>query len=104
VRGRRTGRPISTPLAPFDYQGVRYLVGGGGETHWVRNLRTAGKGRLRMGNARQDFRAIELQGLERDRIVTAYHQFMGRRVQRYFAALPELADHPVFRVEPMGPG
>jgi hypothetical protein len=46
VRGRRSGLPITTPLAPFDYEGARYLVGGGGETHWVRNLRAAGQGQL----------------------------------------------------------
>jgi deazaflavin-dependent oxidoreductase (nitroreductase family) len=99
VRGRRSGLPITTPLAPFDYQGARYLVGGGGDTHWVRNLRAAGQGELRMRGTHQDFRAVELQGAQRDRIVTAYRDFMGRRSQRYFAALPASADHPVFRVE-----
>ena len=44
VRGRRSGSPITIPLNPFEYQGARYLVGGGGETHWVRNLRVGGKG------------------------------------------------------------
>jgi deazaflavin-dependent oxidoreductase (nitroreductase family) len=51
VRGRRSGLPLTTPLAPFDYEGARYLVGGGGETHWVRNLRAAGQGQLRMRGA-----------------------------------------------------
>ena len=49
VAGRRTGRPISTPVPPFEYGGARYLVSGGGETHWVRNLRAAGQGELRRG-------------------------------------------------------
>jgi deazaflavin-dependent oxidoreductase (nitroreductase family) len=104
VRGRRSGLPITTPLAPFDYEGARYLVGGGGETHWVRNLRAAGQGQLRMGGTHQDFRAVELHGTERDRIVAAYRAFMGRRAQSYFVALPNLADHPVFRIEPDGTG
>ena len=39
VRGRRTGRPIRTPVPTLDVGGTRYLVSGGGETHWVRNLR-----------------------------------------------------------------
>jgi deazaflavin-dependent oxidoreductase (nitroreductase family) len=100
VRGRQSGLTITTPLNPFEYQGARYLVGGGGDTHWVRNLRAAGKGQLRMGRKHQEFRAVEIQGAERDRIVTAYRDFMGRRSQSYFEALPNLADHPVFRVEP----
>jgi deazaflavin-dependent oxidoreductase (nitroreductase family) len=103
VRGRRSGLPISTPLAPFDYEGARYLVGGGGDTHWVRNLRAAGEGQLRVGGKHQDFRTFEIQGPERDRIVTAYRASMGRRFESYFKALPNPADHPVFRVEPMGP-
>jgi deazaflavin-dependent oxidoreductase (nitroreductase family) len=101
VRGRRSGMRITTPLNPFDFEGARYLVGGGGDAHWVRNLRAAGEGQLRMGGKHQDFRAVEIQGAERDRIVTAYREFMGRRSQTYFQALPNPADHPVFRVEPM---
>jgi deazaflavin-dependent oxidoreductase (nitroreductase family) len=104
VRGRRSGLPITTPLAPFEYEGSRYLVGGGGDTHWVRNLRAAGEGQLRMGGKHQDFRTVEIQGPERDRIVTAYRKSMGRRFESYFKALPNPADHPVFRVEPMGHG
>lgn len=104
VRGRRSGLPITTPLAPFEFEGARYLVGGGGDTHWVRNLRAAGEGQLRMGGKHQDFRTVEIQGSERDRIVTAYRKSMGRRFESYFKALPNPADHPVFRVEPMGQG
>ena len=100
VRGRRSGRSITIPLAPFDYQGSRYLVGGRGETQWVRNLRAAGRGQLRYHGAPKAFRAIELQGGERDRIVVAYRDLMGRRASELFRALPDLADHPVFRVEP----
>ena len=101
VRGRRSGVSIKTPLAPFTHQGVRYLVSGGGETQWVRNLRAAGQGQLRVGRSHEDFRAVELEGVERDQIVAAYRDHMGRRAQRYFVALPELSDHPVFRVEPI---
>jgi deazaflavin-dependent oxidoreductase (nitroreductase family) len=100
VRGRRSGLPITTPLAPFDYEGTPYLVGGGGETHWVRNLRAARQGQLRMRGTHLDFRAVELHGDERDRVVAAYRDFTGRRSEQYFAALPRLSDHPVFRVEP----
>ncbi|HVC78794.1 MAG TPA: nitroreductase/quinone reductase family protein [Candidatus Micrarchaeaceae archaeon] len=98
----RSARPITTPFAPFDFEGARYLVGGGGETQWVRNVRAAGEAQLRMGGNHQAIRTVEIQGPERDRIVTAYRKSMGRRVERYFKVLPNPADHPVFRVEPMG--
>lgn len=101
VRGRRSGLPITTPLAPFDFEGNRYLVGGGGETQWVRNLRASGQGQLRAIGKHQDFRAVEIEGDERDRIVAAYRDHMGSRFESYFKALPDLSKHPVFRVDPI---
>jgi deazaflavin-dependent oxidoreductase (nitroreductase family) len=100
VRGRRSGRLIRTPVPVFEFDGARYLVGGGGETHWVRNLRAAGEGELRRGRTREPFRALELQGDAQVRVVAAYRQRMGRRAAAFFAALPEPTAHPVFRVDP----
>ena len=102
VAGRRTGRPRAVPLGrPFEVDGVRYLVAGGGETQWVRNLRSAGGGSIRFQGVTTRFRAVEIEGAERDRIVTAYREKQGRTVDGFFRQLPALADHPVFRVEPI---
>jgi len=101
VRGRTSGRPIRVLVPPFLDGGERYLVAGGGETHWVRNLRAAGEAELRRGRSRQRVRAIEVEGAERDRVVAAYRDRMDRRAAAYFAALPDLADHPAFRLEPV---
>jgi deazaflavin-dependent oxidoreductase (nitroreductase family) len=103
VVGRRSGRPISTPVPPFPYHSARYLVSGGGETHWVRNLRAAGRGELRKGRMREVFQPVEVHGDEHDRVVTAYRARFGWRARNFFAALPDPADHPVFRIEPPGP-
>jgi deazaflavin-dependent oxidoreductase (nitroreductase family) len=100
VRGRRSGRPIRTPVPTLEVEGARYLVSGGGETHWVRNLRAAGQGELRRGRTHEPFRAVEVGGDEHDRVVTAYREHMGWRAREFFTALPDPADHPVFRVEP----
>jgi deazaflavin-dependent oxidoreductase (nitroreductase family) len=101
VPGRHSGEPRTVPLGrPFEVDGVRYLVGGGGETHWVRNLRAAGHGQLRFQGATTPFRAVEIVGPERDRLVDLYHAKQGRTVDVFFNELPEPADHPVFRVEP----
>jgi deazaflavin-dependent oxidoreductase (nitroreductase family) len=102
VAGRQTGQPRSVPLGrPFEDDGIRYLVAGGGETQWVRNLRAAGRGQLRFHGVTTPFRAVEIEGPERDRIVAAYRAKQGRTVEAFFRQLPEPADHPVFRVEPM---
>lgn len=101
VRGRGSGRAIRTPVPPFGFEGERYLVAGGGETHWVRNLRAAGEGELRRGRTHEPFRAHELTGVERDRVVDAYRTQLGRRVGTFFVALPNPADHPVFQIEPL---
>ena len=103
VKGRRTGQARTTPLALFTYKGARYLIASGGETHWVRNLRAAGAGQLRIGRTRQDFRAVELKGAEHDQIVAAFRESIGLRSRIYFAALPNLADHPAFRADPVEP-
>jgi deazaflavin-dependent oxidoreductase (nitroreductase family) len=101
VRGRRSGQLVRVPLGrPFDLDGVRYLVSGGGETHWVRNLRAAGTGELLLHGTRTAFRAVDVDGSERDRIVAAYRAKQGQSVAPFFRALPEPRDHPVFRVEP----
>jgi deazaflavin-dependent oxidoreductase (nitroreductase family) len=104
VRGRSTGRPIRTPVPTLEFRGDRYLVSGGGETHWVRNLRAAGRGELRRGRIREPFTAVEVAGEQHDRVVAAYREQMGRRAREFFHALPDPADHPVFRIEPLEAG
>ncbi len=42
VRGRKSGKPIETPIAIFVQEGKRYLLSPYGIVNWVRNLRAAG--------------------------------------------------------------
>src|SRR5258708_11564044 len=42
VRGRKSGKPIETPIAIFDQKGTHYLIATYGLVNWVRNLRAAG--------------------------------------------------------------
>ena len=77
--------------------GARYLVSPRGETDWVKNLRVASEGEL--GGER--FHASEVPVGERAPIVDRYQEIAGRSVASHFKALPDPADHPVFRIDPV---
>jgi hypothetical protein len=86
---------------PFDVGGRRYLVSGRGETHWVRNLRSAGVGAFRLHGVTKGFRATEVSGAEHDRVVDAYRSELGHRVDALFTQIPDAGGHPVFRMDPL---
>jgi deazaflavin-dependent oxidoreductase (nitroreductase family) len=60
VKGRTSGEWRANPVKLIEVDGRRYLVAMYGETQWVKNLRAQGCGRLRLGAASTDFRAVEL--------------------------------------------
>jgi hypothetical protein len=101
VRRRRSGKRLAVPMdPPFERDGIRYLVSPLGDGHWARNLRAAGEGELSIGRHHERFRAVELEGAERDAIVRAYAATITCGCRRYMRQLPDPADHPVFRIEP----
>ena len=99
VPGRRSGNPQRVPVIPVEHAGARYLVSARGETDWVRNLRAAGQGELAGRHGSEPFRATEVPVAERPAIIIAYRAVAGRAVKSLFEALPDPADHPVFRIE-----
>jgi deazaflavin-dependent oxidoreductase (nitroreductase family) len=101
VPGRQSGKPRRVPMdPPFEHEGRRYLVSPSGDTHWARNLRAAGEAELRLDGRVEHIRAVELEGAERDAIVTAYAAGLTCTCRIGMVKLPEPADHPTFRVEP----
>src|SRR5437870_12057746 len=54
VRGRKSGRPYSTPVDVLEHGGRRFPVAGRGETQWVRNARARGQVTLRRGMRRAE--------------------------------------------------
>jgi deazaflavin-dependent oxidoreductase (nitroreductase family) len=60
VTGRKSGQWRTTPVNLLVHDGHRYLVSPRGETQWVRNLRAAGTGELRLGRRTESFRGREL--------------------------------------------
>jgi deazaflavin-dependent oxidoreductase (nitroreductase family) len=60
VRGRRSGRPRTTPVTICENAGRRGLISPFGEVNWVRNLRAAGRATITVGRRQEEVTAVEL--------------------------------------------
>jgi deazaflavin-dependent oxidoreductase (nitroreductase family) len=109
VRGRKSGQWRSTPVNLLEVDGVRYLVAPRGNTHWVRNMRVAGGGRLKLGRKTEDFRAAEVTGEAAVPLLRAYLRKWKWEVGAFFGGvgpdasdaelLAIVPDHPVFKLD-----
>ena len=72
LRGRTSGEWRSNPVNLLSYNHGYFLVAPRGETQWVRNLRVAGSGELRVGHRVQTFQATELGNAEKTEVLRAY--------------------------------
>ncbi|WIX81171.1 nitroreductase family deazaflavin-dependent oxidoreductase [Amycolatopsis carbonis] len=72
VRGRKTGEIREVPVNLLPFEGGRYLVAPRGATQWVRNLRVAGEGQLRVGKRVEGFTYRELADDEKPALLRAY--------------------------------
>lgn len=110
VRGRATGQLRETPVNLLSHAGQRYLVAPRGVTQWVRNLRVAGEGGLRLGRHVERFRATELADADKVEVLRAYLRRWKAEVGVFFdgvsadssdAEILRIApNHPVFVLEP----
>ena len=108
VRGRKSGEWRSTPVNLLTFEGERYLVAPRGQTQWVRNMRAAGGGELRVGRRVERFTAIELADEQKPAVLRAYLKRWKFEVGVFFdgvdAKAPEeellriAPGYPVFRV------
>ncbi|MET9699513.1 nitroreductase family deazaflavin-dependent oxidoreductase [Streptomyces sp. NPDC006529] len=110
VRGRTSGEMRRIPVNPYTAaDGVQHLVSARGHSQWVRNMRAAGGGELRVGRRVRTFTAVELTDpAEKAVVLRGYLVKWGWEVNRFFRGVTarsseeELraaaADHPVFRL------
>jgi deazaflavin-dependent oxidoreductase (nitroreductase family) len=111
VRGRTSGAWRTTPVNLLELDGRRYLVSPRGHGQWVRNLRVAGVGELRLGNRVEAFRARELTDDEKVPVLRAYLKRWKVEVGAFFDGVgPDSGDeqlraiapdHPAFEVLPV---
>jgi deazaflavin-dependent oxidoreductase (nitroreductase family) len=108
VRGRKSGELRSTPVNLLKFEDQDYLVAPRGVTQWVRNLRVAGEGQLRVGKRTQEFTYVELTDDEKPALLRAYLKRWKFEVGVFFDGvdakasdekLREIAPgYPIFRI------
>lgn len=102
VRGRNSGEWRTNPVNLLEHDGERYLVAPRGHTQWVRNLRAAGQGRLRLGNRYEDFTAVELSDEDKLPVLRAYLRKWAWEVGAFVGSLR--ADSPERELRATAPG
>jgi deazaflavin-dependent oxidoreductase (nitroreductase family) len=109
VRGRKTGEWRTTTVNLLTREdGARYLVAPRGHTQWVRNIRAAGGGELRLGRKVEPFTVTEVADVDKVPVLRLYLQRWGWEVGKFFEGVTknssdaELAaiapGFPVFRI------
>ena len=107
VRGRTSGQWRTTPVNLLTHDGERYLVAPRGVTQWVRNIRAAGGGELRVGRRTETITVTEVADADKPAILAAYLRRWKFEVAMFFdgvdagdeTALRSIASgYPVFRV------
>jgi deazaflavin-dependent oxidoreductase (nitroreductase family) len=101
VRGRKSGEWRSTPVNLLTVDGVRYLVAPRGQTQWVRNLRVAGNGTLRVGRRVETFVPTELDDAAKPAVLRAYLKRWKFEVGMFFDGVDASAsDEELLRIAP----
>ncbi|HWE14766.1 MAG TPA: nitroreductase family deazaflavin-dependent oxidoreductase [Solirubrobacteraceae bacterium] len=109
VRGRKSGEWRGTPVNLLTVDGAEYLVAPRGHTQWVRNIRVAGGGRLRIGRRVRDIKVAELADDVKPPVLRAYLKAWSWEVGMFFDGVSAKSsdeellriapDHPIFKLE-----
>ncbi|WP_406267914.1 nitroreductase family deazaflavin-dependent oxidoreductase [Nocardia sp. NBC_00881] len=85
VRGRKSGEWRTTMVNLMVREdGARFLVAPRGHTQWVRNLRVAGGGELRLGRKVEAFTATEIADADKVPLLRLYLRKWGWEVGKFF--------------------
>jgi deazaflavin-dependent oxidoreductase (nitroreductase family) len=72
VPGRKSGKPRSSPMTPFQVDGDLYVVAGYPGADWAANARAAGTGTLSKGRRSRPVRIVELTAAQARPILRVY--------------------------------
>jgi deazaflavin-dependent oxidoreductase (nitroreductase family) len=102
VRGRTSGEWRTTPVNLMTVDGERYLVAPRGHTQWVRNIRVAGGGELRLGRRVEPITVAELADADKPAVLREYLRKWAWEVGRFFEGVDK--DSPDSRLLEIAPG
>lgn len=114
IRGRQSGRLLTTPIAFLDIDGHRWVTSPFGEVQWVRNLRAAREATITVGRREERVKAIPLTEAEaavlfKDTVAPFVRRIRGGRfLLRSVLGAGDIIDdpvraartHPVFELVP----
>jgi deazaflavin-dependent oxidoreductase (nitroreductase family) len=104
VKGRTSGEWRTTPVNLLEHEGQHYLVSPRGETQWVRNIRVAGGGELRLGKKAEPFTSTEISGSAAVPILRDYLKHWKWEVGQFFDGVgPDATDEQLLAVVPRHP-
>ena len=72
VPGRKSGKPRSTPMTPFQFDGGLYVVAGLSRADWAANARAAATGTLSRGRRSRAVKIVELTAAQARPILRVY--------------------------------
>jgi deazaflavin-dependent oxidoreductase (nitroreductase family) len=106
VKGRKSGRLLTTPVTLVEENGQRWLVAPYGEVNWVRNARAAGQVTLTRGHHCETLSIVELSPIEQAPVLKEYLRrvpivrpfFVATASSPLDAFVAEASRHPVFRL------
>lgn len=102
VKGRKSGKVQRTPVNLLPLDGQRYLVAPRGQTQWVKNLRAAGSGELRVGRRVETFTPAELTDDEKLPVIREYLRRWAWEVKSFLEDVDK--DSPDDRLREIAPG
>ena len=111
VKGRKTGKPYTTPLTLVEIDGQRWLVAPYGGVAWARNVEASGRAKLSRGRGTEQLAVEPAEAHEIAPVLKAYVR-VEPGMRRAFGVGPEASleefeaiasNHPVFRIFPVRP-
>ena len=101
IAGRKSGVVRSNVVNLLDHDDRRFLVAPRGETQWVRNLRAAVEGDLRVGRRVEHFTAVEVADDDKVEIMRTYLRRWKWEVGQFFQGVgPKASDDQLRAIAP----